>query len=53
MKTNRFLNTIFFNGPKLYNSIMFNNILKIITIIIDIIIDNYYSHIFKLKKYKI
>ena len=28
MKTNRFQNTIFFKGPKLYNLIMFNNILK-------------------------
>ena len=32
MKTNRFKNTLFFKGPKLYNSIMFNNILKTIKI---------------------
>ena len=32
MKTNRFQNTIFFKGPKLYNSIIFNNIFKTITI---------------------
>ena len=40
MKTNRFQNTIFFKGPKLYNSIMFDNILKTITI----------THTLKLKK---
>ena len=40
-KTNRFLNTIFVKGPKLYYSIMFNIILKTITI----------THILKLKKY--
>ena len=40
MKTNRFQNTIFFKGPKLYNLIMFNNILNTITI----------THTIKLKK---
>ena len=40
MKTNRFQNTIFFKGPKLYNLIMFNNILKTNTI----------THTLKLKK---
>ena len=40
MKTNRFQNTIFVKGPKLYNLIMFNNILKTITI----------THSLKLKK---
>ena len=40
MKTNRFQNTIFFKGPKLYNLIMFNNILKTNTI----------THNLKLKK---
>ena len=40
MKTNRFQNTIFFKGPKFYNLIMFNNILKTNTI----------THTLKLKK---
>ena len=40
MKTNKFQNTIFFKGPKLYNLIMFNNILKTNTI----------THTLKLKK---
>ena len=40
MKTNRFQNIIFFKGPKLYNLIMFNNILKTNTI----------THTLKLKK---
>ena len=40
MTTNRFQNTIFFKGPKLYNLIMFNNILKTNTI----------THTLKLKK---
>ena len=34
MKSNRFQNTIFFKGPKLYNLIMFNNILKTIRYLI-------------------
>ena len=40
MKTNRFQNTIFFKKPKLYNSIMFNNILN----------TNTFTHTLKLKK---
>ena len=40
MNTNRFQNTIFFIGPTLYNLIIFNNILKTITI----------THTLKLKK---
>ena len=40
MKTNRFQNTIFFKGPKLYNLIIFNNNLK----------TNKITHTLKLKK---
>ena len=32
MKTHKFQNTIFVKGPKLYNSIMFNNNLKTISL---------------------
>ena len=40
MKTNWFQNTLYSKGPKLYNSINFNNILKTNTI----------THTLKLKK---
>ena len=33
-KTNLIQNTIFVKGPKLYNSIMFNNILKVLQLLI-------------------
>ena len=50
MKTNKCQNTIFVKGPKHYNSIMFNNMLKTITITYTLTLNNVLNSFF-IKQY--